>query len=301
MIPILMLVVTGAVTNVGTACHAVNSDRIRSGDLAAVSPDFAGLPPETAIGYAPQPGGRRTLEPAELLRIAAANNLEVTHTLASVCFERVLMPLDAAKILAALRTSLNRPDSEIEVLEFSNISSPLARSSSLSNRCRHMPQPTQPSGTDTSTSKAATIQYGPAPASQCPRPGWSRPLSCAPARPSLPPICASKKTRDYPSKADPLKSIADALNHVARRFLDTGTPITTADLMDANDVDRGDTVTVEVQSGGTVLLLPAQADMSGRRGQIIPLRNAASGKVFRALITGKDKALLDFQSPETYK
>jgi flagella basal body P-ring formation protein FlgA len=295
MIPILILVAAA------TACHAVNSDRIVSGDLAAVSPDFAGLPPETAIGYAPQPGGRRTLEPAELLRIAAANNLEVTHTLASVCFERALMPLDSAKILDALRASLNRADSEIEVLEYSKYFVPPGK---IVFPLESLP---------THATAHAAIWNGYVDFEGRHYPIWARARITVPQARLVAAVqlragqtitaadVRLEETRDYPSKTDPLKSIADALNHVARRFLDTGAPITAADLMDANDVDRGDIVTVEVQSGGAVLLLPAQADMSGRRGQIIPLRNAASGKVFRALITGKDKALLDFHSPETYK
>jgi hypothetical protein len=48
MIPILLLLVAGGAAS--TACHAVNGERIMAGDLAAVSPDFAGLSPETVIG-----------------------------------------------------------------------------------------------------------------------------------------------------------------------------------------------------------------------------------------------------------
>src|SRR3954463_3988150 len=117
MISILMLVAAG------TACHAVTSDRIKGSDLAAASPQFAGLAPETVIGNAPQPGNHRNMEPAELIRIAGANGIEV-HDLTSVCFERTVVPLGAAAILIALQTSLNRSDAEIEIVEFSKYSLP---------------------------------------------------------------------------------------------------------------------------------------------------------------------------------
>jgi flagella basal body P-ring formation protein FlgA len=295
MIPILMLVVAGA------ACHAVNGERIMGSDLAAAAPDFAAIAPETIVGYAPQPGSRRTLAPAELLRIASANSLEVGHNIAPVCFERALMPLDPAKILDALRTALNGADSEIDVLEFSKYFVPPGRlvfpleslpshatarvaiwNGYVESEGRRFPVWARARITVPQTRLVAAVQL---------RAGQT--ISAADVR--------VEETRDFPSRTDPLKSVADAVDHVARRFVDKGAPISAADLMDANDVNRGDTVTVEVQSGGAVLLLPAQADMSGRLGQIIPLRNAASGKVFRAMITGKDKALLDFHSPETYK
>jgi flagella basal body P-ring formation protein FlgA len=53
-------------------------------------------------------------------------------------------------------------------------------------------------------------------------------------------------------------------------------------------------VTVQVQSGAAVLTLEAEAQSDGRAGQVISLRNASSGKVFRARVTGKGHALLEF-------
>src|SRR5579863_10054989 len=117
MIPILMLIASGS------ACHAVSGDRITAADLAAVSSAFATLAPDTPVGYAPEPGDHRVLEPADLLRIANANGLEL-HSTTPVCFERTVMPLDGPVILNALRASLKRTDAEIEVLEFSKFSVP---------------------------------------------------------------------------------------------------------------------------------------------------------------------------------
>jgi len=294
MIPIVMWI-GGAL-----ACHAVKGDRITAGDLAAVSASFAELVPETVIGYAPQPGARRTFEPAELIRIAQANGLE-THDLSTVCFERFVKPLEKSRIMSTLRESLVRPDAEIEVLEFSKYSVP--------DGTLVFPAETMPAHAvnNVATWNGYVLYDG--------RhfPVWARvritveqtrivTANSLRAGQSITTGDLHVETvRTFPAQTEPLKDIRDCIRHLARRFMDTGTPVTAADLMEPNDVDRGDTVAVEVQSGSAVLTLEALAEMSGRRGQTIPLRNTTSGKTFRARITGKDKLLLECNSPENYQ
>ena len=86
-----------------------------------------------------------------------------------------------------------------------------------------------------------------------------------------------------------------------RRYLAAGGPVSAADLTKPWDVERGEIVTVEVQSGGAVLVLEAEAQASGRQGQSIALRNSTSGKMFRAKITGKGRALLECRPEELEK
>lgn len=292
MIPLVMFVAAAS------ACHAVNGERITAADLAAVVPAFAAIAPEKVIGYAPEPGDHRILEPADLLRIAAANGVEVRNVI-SVCFERALMSLDESKILDTLRAALNRPGAEIEIIEYSKFFVPPGRIvfplESL---------PTRP--TD-----HVAIWNGYVDANGRRFPIWARARITVPQSRVVAAVALhagqviksgdlrEEEARDFPTKTEPLKSSADCVGHLARRFIPAGTPITAGDLMEPNDVERGDTVSVVVKSGGALLTLPAEADMSGRAGQVIPFRNASTGKVFRAEITGRDKALLDFRSPET--
>jgi flagella basal body P-ring formation protein FlgA len=84
---------------------------------------------------------------------------------------------------------------------------------------------------------------------------------------------------------------------MTRRYIATGAPFTAADVTEPYDVDRGETVMVEVQSGGAVLTLEAEAQASGRRDQSIPFKNSTSGKIFHAKITGKGRALVESHSP----
>ena len=294
MIHIVMLVAAAS------GCHTVNSDRITAGDLAAVFPAFTTVAPGKIIGYAPEPGDHRILEPAEVLRIAAANGVDLRNA-TSTCFERELMALDASVIGNAMQASLKRPDAEIEVIEFSKFLVPPGK---LVFPLESLP----PRATD-----HVAIWNGYVDVNGRRFPIWARaritvPLTRVVATIQLhagqaigPNDVRVEDVRDFPTRVEPLKSTADCITHLARRFMNPGTPITTDDLLQPNDVDRGDTVSVEVHSGGAVLTLPAQADMAGRAGQVISFRNATSGKTFRAQITGKDTALLDFHSPETSK
>ena len=292
MIPIVMFVAAAS------ACQAVNGDRITAGDLASVFPAFATVAAEKVIGYAPEPGDHRIFEPAELLRIAGANGVELRNV-TSACFERALMPLEAPAILNALRISLNRPGTEIEVLEFSKFFVPPGKIV--------FPLESLPArATD-----HVAIWNGYVDVNGRRFPIWARARITVPQSRVVTAVqlhagqtisagdVREEETRDFPPKIEPLKSATDCLQHLARRFMPAGTPITSADLMEPNDVERGDTVSITVRSGSALLTLPAEADMSGHEGQVIPFRNSSSGKVFRAEITGRDKAILDFRTPET--
>jgi len=57
----------------------------------------------------------------------------------------------------------------------------------------------------------------------------------------------------------------------------------------APDVTRGDVVQVEVTAGGAHLALEGRAEANGITGATILIKNLASGKDFRARVTGKGK------------
>ena len=57
-------------------------------------------------------------------------------------------------------------------------------------------------------------------------------------------------------------------------------------------MQRGDLVDVTAISGAAQLHVPALAETPGRQGDMISLKNPRSGKIFRARIEGKDKALV---------
>jgi len=75
-------------------------------------------------------------------------------------------------------------------------------------------------------------------------------------------------------------------------MLRAGSPVLRSNLLEAFQVERGETVEVTVLSGAAHLELEAIAETSGRRGDVISLRNPRSEKTFRARIDGKGRALL---------
>lgn len=55
------------------------------------------------------------------------------------------------------------------------------------------------------------------------------------------------------------------------------------------EIERGDTVRVEVSSRGVLLAFDASAESSGRRGEAVTVRNPANGQRFRALVEAPGK------------
>jgi flagella basal body P-ring formation protein FlgA len=98
---------------------------------------------------------------------------------------------------------------------------------------------------------------------------------------------------EFPRQPSPLTTIGAALGLVARRAIPAFSVLTAAMLEVPNDVERGQTVMVEVHSGGAVVKAEAKAESAGHRGETIPVRNITSGMRFRAEIEGKGRVLVN--------
>jgi hypothetical protein len=61
----------------------------------------------------------------------------------------------------------------------------------------------------------------------------------------------------------------------------------------ARDVERGDTVAVEVTSGAALIKFEARAETGGGRGEAVVLRNPATKTCFSAQVAGKGKVTLN--------
>jgi flagella basal body P-ring formation protein FlgA len=58
------------------------------------------------------------------------------------------------------------------------------------------------------------------------------------------------------------------------------------------EVERGDVVQVEVQSGAALLKLEATADSAGRHGEPIRVHTLVNGRSFSARVAGKDRVIV---------
>jgi flagella basal body P-ring formation protein FlgA len=288
---ILLLIMTA----VAPACHPLGHDRILGSDLAAASALFASAPPNLVIANAPRPGARRLFEPAELIRIARANHLE-SDGVTSLCFERPTELLDPELVKAAMRNSLGVAEAGIEILTISKYPAPHGQivfpRSSLS----------QPASGDSAVWNGYVAYDGGL------FPIWAqirlttlqKRLVCvvnlAPNHIIETSDLEIEEANEFPRRLAPLATIEAAVGLMARRAIPAHSVLTATMLEAPNDVERGQIVVVEVHSGGAVVKGEAKAESSGRRGDTIAVRNATSGKLFRAQVEGKGSVVVQCRS-----
>ena len=87
-------------------------------------------------------------------------------------------------------------------------------------------------------------------------------------------------------------SLQEVVGFLPQNSIATDTPLKASLLRERKDVERGDSVAVIVQSERTRLEAQGIAEDGGRRGSVITVRNARSGRKFRARIEDKDKVLV---------
>jgi len=280
MILLLMLVAAAP------QCNLLMHDRILGSDLAAASAQFAAMPPDLVIAHAPRPGARRLFQPAELIRVARANRIAV-NGVTTLCFERSTAPLNPELIKAAMRKSLGDPEANIEITALSKY--PVPPGETIFPRESLM----QPVSGDSAVWNGYVVYDG----------GrfsvWAK-VRLTTRQPRLVSVvdlspghiieAADLRVEDaseFPRHPAPLSTVEAAIGLVVRRSLPAGSVLTAAMLEKPNDVERGQTVLVEVHSGAAVVKIEAKAESSGRRGDTVAVRNASSGAMFRAQIEGK--------------
>jgi len=283
-----------------SGCIAIEGEHILARDLAQLFPAFSAAPPETQIGYAPVPGLRRFFYAPELQRLAARYNLTLPPD-AEACIERVLEPLRPEAVVEAMKKALGAPEARIDVVELSRFPVPrgeieFARSS-------------LPPAAPTPVVWRGLVRYAGSRRFVI----WARVTVRVPAtrivaveniaagRPVAAGQVKLEKCELYPSAKSDQPSLDQVVGHIPRSPIAAGTAVA-PDLLDApKEVESGDIVQVEVQSGAAHLALEGRAQSAGSRGQAIPIRNLATGKSFSARIVDKDRVLLNAALPRTAK
>ncbi len=90
-----------------------------------------------------------------------------------------------------------------------------------------------------------------------------------------------------------LQSGEAAAGRVPRRPIRAGAPVPAGILEAPNEVERGETVAVEVTSGAAQLSLKAKAETAGRKGDLVMLRNPDNGRRFQGRVEGQGKVTID--------
>jgi flagella basal body P-ring formation protein FlgA len=76
------------------------------------------------------------------------------------------------------------------------------------------------------------------------------------------------------------------------RAIKSGEAIFGSVLISPREVERGDRVDVVVMSGEAKIELQAEAETSGRFGELVMVRNPDNGRHFQARVNGKDRVLI---------
>ena len=284
----------------GPVCHPVEGDQIRAQDLAAVLPEFLPAPPQALLGQSPVPGSQRVFHASELHALAHRFGV-ILSAAPDTCFEWALEAFDRERALAAMRESLQMPDAKIDLADAIAARVPAGR---MEFPLSSLGTPS-PSGPSVPVVWRGDIVYG----ASHRFPVWVRVAITAPCRKL---IAVENLKAGKPIEARELRASTGACFPIASkempppevvagmsplRAIPAGTELRPEMLMPANDVNRGETVHIEVRSGATRLAFTARALTGGRTGETISVRNPDSNKTFPARVTGKGMAFVEAGAP----
>lgn len=280
MIPCLALAV---------ACLAVSpgADRIVAADLAAAYPALASLDPVTFIAYAPAPGVSHVFHPDDLRLLAAHFHL-LPATDLEICVERPVAPLNPATLLEVMRAAL--PETRIEIVEYSRQPAP-AGEIEFPRAGLHGPQAGGSALWNGAVRYAGSRRFA----------IWARVrasvtvprvLAMADLKPgrAIGAGQAMVQTREeFPVPGNFAAALDQVTGKWPRALIPSGAAIRTDQLQEPKEVERGETVLVEVFGGAAHLQFSGTAENAGAAGEMISVINPASHKRFRARVEGKGR------------
>ncbi|MGH9632784.1 MAG: flagellar basal body P-ring formation chaperone FlgA [Bryobacteraceae bacterium] len=267
--------------------------------FAAVAPVFSALPRDLEIGYAPTPGHQRVFHPSELRRLAKTHGIEAAFA-EPLCFEWEMGIPPQASLISAMRSALEQAgasgEPRIEIVESSRHPAPKGEIvfplSGLATRVQ--------SSSDEPVMWRGNVVYGSGRTFNI----WARVKLAVPYTRVVTteplrfgePVQASQVKVQNSEGLPYFTEIASKLEQVVGRVPQRSFPEGSAlplDMLEApKDVEKGDTVKVEVRSGAARLSLDARAEAAGSIGDIIPVRNLSSGKAFPARIEAAGKVVV---------
>ena len=276
-----------AVAVVSAACLAVSGANITAREIAKAVPAFTPADPDLTVGYAPAPGVERVMHPGELKQILTRLSFDGPVPLEDVCFARPVAVLSTATVIEAMHRTLG-PNAHIEVLEISRFPAPSGELVFLREYLGAPPE---------AVWRGYVLYDG-----DKKFPVWARVrvsvttkrvIALEELKPGIP-ITASEvaleKVEGFPERRVTPSSIEQVEGSIPRRFISANSPVWTDAIDPPNDIAKGDRITVTVTSGLAKLSFDAEAQNSGRRGDLVSFKNPDSGRLFRARVEGPGKA-----------
>ena len=268
-------------------CLAVGagSDYVLAKDLTPAFPALADVSPETVLAPAPIPGAPRLFRIPELGRIAARFQVTPAPDV-EICVERPLVALDRPRIEEAMKRQL--PDARVEILEFSRQPAPRGPLEFPVSGLHQGPAGGYWYGFVAYGSNHRFVVWAKVKVLVA----VSRVVAAAELKAGRPIDAAQVRLEmreDIPSADSYAGTVEEVAGRVARRTIPAGVALRLPWLEAPRDVLYGDTVLVEVTSGGAHLEFEARAQASGSAGQTIPVLNPVSKKRFAARVEGKGR------------
>jgi flagella basal body P-ring formation protein FlgA len=284
------------------SCVPLEGGQILARHVAAVVSEFAALAPDLVLGIAPQPGVRRIFAARELQRLASLHNVRLERD-REVCLEWKVEPVARARMLAAMRETLSDPSVHIEIVDLSRHPAPRGELA-FPREGLVEPPPSQP--------KAAVywkgyVRY----AGQKRFEVWARVrvwlpstrLVAAAALPAGSPVRAeqvrSEPWEDFPYGSWLLRHAAQAVGRVPKRQIRAGAYLDSSLLGKPKEILKGDLIRVEVRAGAARIATEAVAESDAGTGDVVLVRNRATGKKFPAKAAGHGLATLELRGAFT--
>jgi flagella basal body P-ring formation protein FlgA len=292
--PLHLALILGALwvaTQVAKPCVTVDSERISMGDLARALPAFSSVPASEEIGYSPIPGVRRYFYFPELHRLALQYNVDLPAG-AQACIERLMETLHPEPVIEAMRKALDDPAAHIEILELSKFPVP--------HGDLEFDRSTLPVGTDAPVVWRGVVRYAGGRkfgvwASVKLRVQGMRVVAAENLAAGKPIQAGQVKLAPaevYPMPRTAALTLEGVIGNSVRIPVAAGGIIAPGMLDAPKEVERGDVVQVEVQSGAALLKLEATADSAGRHGEPIRVHTLVNGRSFSARVAGKDRVVV---------
>lgn len=275
------------------ACHGVEGDSITGRDLAAADAQFAGLPDDARIGYAPIPGAQRTISSTDLKQVAT--RFGISGEFHNLCFEYPTRRIETAEMLGAMRESLTVEHAQIAIEDFSLYPAPKGSIAfPLSGLSR--PSPLRP---EEATIWRGYVEY----ATKRKFAIWAKVrvsveetrVVAAEDLPAARAVLGSQLRVEHLKGFPAFQAVASSVDQVEGRTLRRAVRKDSVVLLDAlesaaiREVNRGEVVEVAVDAGLAHLRFEGRAETGGAVGEVVSVRNAKSGKVFVARVVGKGK------------
>jgi flagella basal body P-ring formation protein FlgA len=274
-------------------CLPVKGGRILGRDLALADARFSVLPATLAVGFAPAPGTTRIFSTADLQHIARANGIH-TADFGSICFELPMHRFSEADAVGAMRRTLPA-DASLKIAELAPVDVP-AGSAEFPIEGMEPPPP---------SSHGVQLWRGYIKYAETRRMSvWARvevtiKVTAVVADHDLPQgvtiSAASLRVESRTAPLDrtvPATRIEEVAGHMPKRSLQAGSFVPLNALTDAPTVRKGDSVPVIIESGMARVRFEAIAENAARDGEIVELRNPATGKTFKARLDPGPKAMV---------